>query len=224
MGKPMQHSPFASQANESFDRTMSRLHKFYIAGTIEGPEEYVDWFEEIRSAGPDDVIVLHINSFGGDLFTAIQFMRVLNESKATIVTSAEGAVYSAATLLFLAGQQFEISPHCSFMFHNYSKMAQGKGGELYDNITFERKWSENLMREAYKDFLSEGEIMQLLDGKDVWMEGAEVVKRLQARAAKQQEAAAVAALPPKVPKKKPAKKVAKKKVSKKIVVPIPETQ
>jgi ATP-dependent protease ClpP protease subunit len=85
---------------------------------------------------------------------------------------------SAATMLFLSANQFEISEHSIFMFHNYSSIIMGKGGELYDNIMHERKWSEKILRSSYKDFLTEKEILSILDNKDIWMDSEEVMKRL----------------------------------------------
>lgn len=165
-------------SNRPRPKPLSILHTFYISGTIEDAKQYNEWFEVIRNANDTDVIKLHINSPGGDLFTAIQFMRVLNESDAMIVASVEGACMSAATMIFLCANQFEISEHSMFMFHNYSGMAIGKGGEMYDNITHERKWSEKIMRKVYENFLTEEEIKSILDNKDIWMEGEEVLKRL----------------------------------------------
>jgi ATP-dependent protease ClpP protease subunit len=154
------------------------LHTFYLSGTIEESKEYTEWFDTIRNAGETDIVKIHINSPGGDLFTAIQFMRVLAESSATIVVSVEGACMSAATMIFLAEENFEVSEHSMFMFHNYSGMAIGKGGEMYDNIVHERKWSENILRSVYDDFLTEDEIKSILDNKDIWMDGQEVIKRI----------------------------------------------
>ena len=165
-------------SNRPKPRPLGILHTFYISGTIEDAKQYNEWFEVIRNANETDIIKLHINSPGGDLFTAIQFMRVLNESDAVIVASVEGACMSAATMIFLCANQFEISEHSMFMFHNYSGIAFGKGGEMYDNITHERKWSEKIMRSVYRDFLTEEEIKAILDNKDIWMEGEEVLKRL----------------------------------------------
>lgn len=159
-------------------RPLGLLHTFYLSGDIEEAEEYIDWFDTIRNAGEGDIIKLHINSGGGDLFTAIQFMRVLSETEAIVVASVEGACMSAATMIFLCAQQFEISEHSMFMFHNYSGMAIGKGGEMYDNITHERKWSEKILRNVYQNFLTEDEIIAILDNKDIWMESDEVLKRL----------------------------------------------
>ena len=66
-----------------------------------------------------------------------------------------------------------------FMFHNYSGGTIGKGGEMYDNIVHERKWSEKLLREIYNNFLTEDEIVSVLNNKDIWMDGDEVIKRLE---------------------------------------------
>ena len=86
---------------------------------------------------------------------------------------------SAATMIFLCADQFEISEHSMFMFHNYSGIAIGKGGEMYDNIVHERKWSEKILRRTYENFLTEDEIKSILDNKDIWMEGDEVIKSLE---------------------------------------------
>jgi ATP-dependent protease ClpP protease subunit len=159
-------------------KPLGLLHTFYISGEIEGAEEYIEWFDVIRNASEDDIIKIHINSPGGDLFTAIQFMRVIAESQATVVASVEGACMSAATMIFLSAGNYEISEHSMFMFHNYSGIAIGKGGEMYDNIVHERKWSDKIMRKVYENFLTEEEIKSILDNKDIWMEGEEVIKRL----------------------------------------------
>jgi len=85
---------------------------------------------------------------------------------------------SAATMVFLCADKFEVTPHSVFMFHNYSGGTIGKGGEMIDQLQHERKWSERLMREIYSGFLTQEEIKSMLDNKDFWMDGEEVVKRL----------------------------------------------
>ena len=163
------------------------LHTLYLTGEIESPDEYTDVFESIRMAGPSDVIKIHINSPGGDLFTAIQFMRVLKETEAKVITSVEGACMSAATLIFLAADQFEISDHSVFMFHNYSTFMYGKGGELFDGIMHDRKWSENLLRTEYEGFLNSEEVDAVLNGKDIWLDADEALERLKSFAKVQGE-------------------------------------
>lgn len=169
------------QDERQFHKQMVNIHEFYLSGEIDSSEEYIQWFDTIRHAGETDVVKLYINSPGGDVFTAIQFMRVLQETDANIVMSVEGICASAATMILLCGNSFEISDHSMFMFHNYSGGTFGKGGEMLDQLQHERKWSEKLLREIYKDFLTEVEITSVLENKDIWMDGEEVIKRLKSR-------------------------------------------
>lgn len=189
-------------------KPVAQVHEFYLTGTIEEPENYLEWFDAIRHAGEHDLVKIYINSYGGDLFTAIQFMRVLADTEATVVCSVEGACMSAATMIFMCADQFEVTPHSVFMFHNYSGGAIGKGGEMIDQLLHERKWSERLMNEVYKDFMTEAEIKAMLENKDMWMDGEDVVVRMNTRIAKLQQAIEEAAVPP---KKRVAKKPAVKK-------------
>lgn len=157
---------------------VARQHSFYLSGPILGPEHYIKWFHLMRHAGEDDVIMLHINSPGGDASTAIQFMRVMAECQATVVASVEGNCMSAATMIFLFADMFQVSEHSMFMFHNYSGFSYGKGGEMFDSITHERKWSKAMLEGTYRDFLTKEEIDAMLDGKDIWMDAEEATERL----------------------------------------------
>lgn len=169
------------QQKDYFTKQIGQVHEFYLSGEIESADNYVEWFDAIRHAGETDIVKIYINSPGGDLFTAIQFMRVIAETNATTVASVEGACMSAATMIFLVCEQFEVTPHSMFMFHNYSGGTFGKGGEMIDQLQHERTWSANLLREVYADFLEEEEITSMLDNKDLWMDGAAVVDRLNKR-------------------------------------------
>lgn len=173
-----------NQDERIFNKQLINIHEFYLSGEIESADEYIQWFDTIRHAGENDVVKIYINSPGGDMFTAIQFMRTLSETAATVVMSVEGICASAATMIMLCGESFEISDHSMFMIHNYSGGTLGKGGEMLDQLQHERKWSERLLREVYKDFLSEAEITAVLDNKDIWMDGQEVAARLKERQAK----------------------------------------
>jgi ATP-dependent protease ClpP protease subunit len=157
---------------------------FYISGAIEAPEKYTNMLNTIRNSGPEDEIVIHINSYGGDLFAGLQIMHALLSTQATVTASVEGACMSAATLIFLAATNYYVNEHSIFMMHNYSGGAFGKGGELFDQVAHERKWSKNLLESVYKDFLTKKEVKSILDNKDIYMTADEVIKRLKKRAKK----------------------------------------
>jgi ATP-dependent protease ClpP protease subunit len=162
-------------------KILAKMHEFYVSGPITGPEDYVEDFDTIRHLTEEDEVKIYLNSCGGVLATAIQWMRVLAETAAHVTVSVEGDCMSAATMIFLSADRFEISPFSSFMVHNYSGGVGGKGHEIYGQAQYERKWSENLLREVYKHFLTEAEIISVLDGKDLWMDVEELVSRMEQR-------------------------------------------
>jgi ATP-dependent protease ClpP protease subunit len=161
-----------------FTKNTGNVYEFYLSGEIEDASEYSEWFDTIRNARLGDVVKIYINSCGGDLYTALQFLRVLGETNAHVITSVEGACMSAATMIFLHGDEFEVTPHSLFMFHNYSAGVFGKGGEMFDQLQFERAWSENFLREVYHDFLTPDEIKSMLDNKDIWLTSEQVLARI----------------------------------------------
>lgn len=156
----------------------------YLSNAIGEASEYIDCFNRIRNARETDVVRIHINCPGGNLFTTIQFMQALSECNAPVIMIVEGACMSAATLLFLMGDEFVVNEHSVFLFHNYSGGMMGKGGEMYHGMVHERKWTERLLRSSYEDFLTEEEITNLLEDKDVWMDAETVISRLQSRGEK----------------------------------------
>jgi ATP-dependent Clp protease protease subunit len=170
-----------AQYNTYYSRPLSYMHSFYLY-EVGFPEAYTDWFETMRSATENDIIKIHINSTGGNLNTTIQLIRAMAECKGTIVASVEGECISAATMILMNTDMIEISDYSIFMFHNYSGGAIGKGGEIYDKVTFEKPWIESIMRDCYTGFLTDEEIERMLDGKDFWMTGDEVLERVQRKA------------------------------------------
>lgn len=167
----------ASRAKATFRRPLANFYEYYLSGPVLGAEEYIEWFDTIRHASDMDEVKIYINSVGGNVDTALQFLRVLAETDAHVTASVEGSCMSAATMIFLAADSFEVTPDSLFMFHNYSGGQFGKGGELYDQAIFERTWSTNLLNRVYKGFLTQEEIQALLDNKDLWLHSEDVAER-----------------------------------------------
>lgn len=169
------------QTGQGFFSTLKAnayIHEFYLSGTIEEPQEYIEWFNVIRNASEYDTVKVYINSGGGDLNTALQFMRCLSDTAANTVCSVEGSCMSAATMVMLACDEIEVSPHSLFMVHNYSGGTIGKGGEMADQIMFEREWSRRFLNEVYKWFLSSEEVESILNNRDIWLHAEDAADRL----------------------------------------------
>jgi|TARA_Y100000361_G_scaffold70961_1_gene62798 ATP-dependent protease ClpP protease subunit len=169
------------QQGDAFERPVARIFDLYLSGAIETAERYQDWNQIMRSSGENDVIVMHINSNGGSIFTAIQLMRSMKEAPGTVVASVEGMCFSAATLLFLTADICEISEHSHFMFHTYSSGNWGKGHEQLEAVVADDKWARKLFQDVYKDFLTPAELKEMMSGRDFWLSAPDVTKRLEAR-------------------------------------------
>lgn len=166
-----------STGSDHYSKAIAYNHEFYLSGPVKEPEEYTDWFDKMRSCTENDTVYIYINSTGGLMDTALQFISVMSKCPAHIICVVEGSCMSAATMIFLQGDELHVSENTLWMFHNYSGGSFGKGGEMYDNIIFERSWSERLLHSIYQDFLTTDEINSMLNNKDIWMHGEDVIKR-----------------------------------------------
>ena len=175
------NKPINQQTNNAYERPVARIFDFYLSGDIKEARDYQDWTQIMRTATENGAIVIHINSPGGEMFSAIQIMRAMAESPATIIASVEGMCMSAATLIFLSAEVCEISDHSHFMFHTYSSGNWGKGHEQLEQTLADDKWARNLFTSVYKHFLTATEITDVVKGRDLWMDSKEVSKRLEAR-------------------------------------------
>lgn len=166
---------------ESFHTDYGTVKEYYLSSEIGDPDDYTTMIHEIRNCRNTDVVKIHINCPGGNLFTTIQILQAMGECQGHIIASVEGACMSAATMIFLCADEYEITNHSMFLFHNYSGGTFGKGGEMYHGMVHERKWSESLLRDLYSDFLTDFEISELINDKDMWMDASEVIQRIEKR-------------------------------------------
>lgn len=170
-----------------FSSPVAYKHELHLKGPLGGPEDYVDWVRTIRNAGPNDMIEFHLNTPGGNVYTAIELLNAFATTEAHVHCVISGICASAGTILMAVGDSYEISPWASFMFHNYSGGMAGKGNEMYAQMIYERDWSVNFMRDIYEDILTPEEIDRLVDGADFWLTADDVGDRLAARLEKKEK-------------------------------------
>lgn len=154
------------------------IHHFYICSDIGDVGPYIDMINTIKVAEPHDTVFLYLNTRGGNLHTAIQIISAIKQSAATVITSLEGEVCSAGTMIFLSGNKHIVNDNCTFMIHNYSQITGGKGNELKTQVKYSEEYFKKLVSDIYSDFLTDEEIEGVLDDKDIWMGSDEVAERL----------------------------------------------
>lgn len=153
-------------------------HHFYLA-ELEDSINYAE-FCHILSTSVEDIHI-HINSRGGSLQAAVQIVSAIESCKGAVYGHIEGLCHSAATLIFLSCDYFIVEADCSFMIHNYSGGAFGKGGEIYEQALHTREWVYTLMAAVYTPFLTDEEILSVRCNQDIWLVSAQVLERLDSR-------------------------------------------
>jgi len=156
-----------------------RSFHVYISEGIGEAKKYTDLIHKIKTANENDVVYMYLNTPGGYLSAGMQLILAMRVSKAHIVTVLEGEVCSLGSLLFLSADEFIVHDHTMLMIHNHSGGQWGKGHEYLAQADAVSSWFEELAKTVYKNFMTDKEIKEMLDGKDFWFQAEEVKRRLE---------------------------------------------
>ena len=81
---------------------LSTLYEYYLVDDIGEPSDYIEICDVLRSASPNDEVLIRINSGGGSLATANMLVNAIRESQAHVHGFIESTCASAATLEHLS--------------------------------------------------------------------------------------------------------------------------
>lgn len=153
-------------------------HTVFLTEAFADPSMYNKLCYCLMNASEEDQFKLVINSLGGTLDSAFMITDAIVKSKAHVTAYLAGTVASAATIIALSCDTLETTDNLSFMIHNYSSSGmQGKGHEMKARQTFIDKELNKSFNRYYKGFLSQQEIEDVIEGKDIWLNSEEVMQR-----------------------------------------------
>jgi len=155
-------------------------YHFFIHGEVGDSEDYVDLLDTLYSATANDIIILHLNTPGGYLNTAIEIIHAIAQTEATVVGSADGLVASAGSLLFFACHNFLLGEFCEVMLHDGSGGEFGKINENLKSAEFTSKRLSHIYHTIYGRFFSQEQVDNVLDGKDLYLTAGDVEKLIEA--------------------------------------------
>ena len=122
--------------------TTGKEAELYIFGDIttwpwgEKDRDAYGIVKELRELEVDKVNV-HINSYGGDVSEGLAIYNVLKNNRAKVATYCDGFACSAASVIFMAGDERIMNSASLLMIHNAWTYARGDSEEL-------RKQAEDL--------------------------------------------------------------------------------
>ena len=149
-------------------------YHFYIHGEIGDSDEYVDLLDTLYTAGETDIIMIHLNTPGGYLNTAVEIIHAIAQCKATVITCADGQVASAGSLIFFAGHTFLIGEFCEVMLHDGSGGNIGKINENLKSAEFTAKRLAHIYHTVYGRFFEYDQVEAILNGQDLYLNSSEV--------------------------------------------------
>jgi ATP-dependent protease ClpP protease subunit len=166
---------------------VNRCIKVSLDENIKEPKYYRTVLQGIESLGEGDVVLLSINSYGGQLDGAIAIINAIENTEAEVHASIEGVAASAASLIALASPSISVSPYATMMVHSATFGAFGKQSDVISHASFVDKQVRTLMHNVYKDFLTDKELEEVIMGKEFWFDAEEIVLRLELRAQLQEK-------------------------------------
>lgn len=156
---------------------------FRLYGPVYGPETYAEWIDVLDTMTEYDEAHIYINTPGGDLFGAISLIHAMRRCKGVVRTIADGEVASAGTLILLNGDEIEVGPYAMFMAHDASSVESGKLSETRKSSKAISELLSQLYIDTYEGFLTEDEILHIIDGIDLYLSAEELGKRVAAKRA-----------------------------------------
>ncbi len=153
----------------------------YINTSIDEPSCYSEICYILSTLTVDETDYFHINTPGGILDSAFQLVDAIKRCRATTVAKLTGTVASAGTIIALSCDELIVAEHTSWMIHNYSAGAYGyeKGHELKARQEHIDKSTNHAFKEFYSGFLTDKEVKEVINGKDIWLTADEVRMRWQ---------------------------------------------
>lgn len=155
----------------------------YIFGDITSWE----WFEndvssytlskELQMLDPDiEVINVHINSYGGEVAEGLAIYNLLRNHKAKVRTYCDGFACSAASVVYMAGDERIMNAASLLFIHNAWTYTAGNANQLRKDADDLDKITQASI-EAYKSRanITEDELKELLDA-ETWLLPSEALE------------------------------------------------
>lgn len=166
-----------------FVRIDDLVTELYIYGEIRKPSLIEQWLEIEDETRVDAFsfkdalnnvdtpnLVVRINSVGGSVSEGLAIYSLLKDFRGHLITKVDGWACSAASVIFMAGQERIMPESALLMIHNAWTYAEGDPNDLRkaaDDLEMITKPSINIY--CSKTGLSEEEIKSMMD-RETWMD------------------------------------------------------
>lgn len=156
-------------------------HDVFIDQPFVDSSYYRNVIAMLNDASPDDLVIFHLNSPGGLLSGLQSLVEAVKGTEAHTVAYIVGQCASAASLFSMYCDSVVVSDLASIMVHHVSYSTGGKNSDIIAHTQHIAKTSEKLIRETYTGWLSEQEIEEVLNGREIYFDADEARERFAKR-------------------------------------------
>ena len=153
-------------------------YKIRINDDIMEPSSYNEELGIIEDLNEHDQCTLLFNSGGGHLDACVDFLSAIDSTEGHVHGHITGICHSAASMMFLKCHSWSISKYSSMLIHNASGGFYGKMSDNFKQAQHFENWLQNFFKDIYQDFLTDQEITEVLEGKDIWLNAQQLEERL----------------------------------------------
>lgn len=154
-------------------------YKIRLARPITEIDDFEEEIMALEEANPNDMVFFQISSPGGSLETCDFLCRRMVECQAPIVVEIGMTCASAASALMLQADDWIIDDSSTAMIHacSYSP-GWGKEFDVRMSVSYTERLNREWIERTYSGFLTETEMQQVLDGKDLYFFADDLRERL----------------------------------------------
>lgn len=145
---------------------MNEYSYYGLSNDIDEIEDYLDLFELLKSATPNDVVKLYINSRGGSVVTGYAIIDHIVEAQANgviVVANIGKECSSMATVIAMYCSDIEVTPRSNMLIHSGTDGHFGAPNENFSSVMFSFEEHKKEMHSDYEGFLSFEEIDNVIN-------------------------------------------------------------
>ena len=160
----------SSECMKIYSSVEINKHHIYLSNSIENESlEYFELLKLLNEAHPTDQLYLHLANFGGACHTGMMLAHAIRNCAATAIVIVEAPCYSMGAIIALSGLALVMRPGTFLMFHNYSTVESGKGGEVKAAVTEYSRHFVASIKYFCTPFLTTKEIKTLQKDEDIYI-------------------------------------------------------
>jgi ATP-dependent Clp protease protease subunit len=156
-------------------------HLVFLDEDITSPGNYRDVIHCLATCNENDNVNILINSSGGRTDSAWAIIEAMKGCRGGVSVTVLGAAYSAASMIACMADECYFAESSEMMLHTAHYGSINTVPNVKTQVDFTTRQINKLLDTCYTGFLTNKELEELKQGKEMWFDAEEASKRMQRR-------------------------------------------